>query len=488
MKRSNLLIISLLAIFTSSIVMQAKPAAKGVELGYHIGAVVSYTETEMGNWGPSGLVSLHIPISDHIKTDFGLGMAKLGDGDFTTNVVPVRERFSYYPLTYPISPYISFGVGGTFYTVKEMPKTSKLPANEKDFIPFATAGIGITFESKEAWSFDLSGNFIRTFSNDLNAIGDKYDDSYIEILAGFRVVIDLRTEERVIAPIDNDLDDDGIMNSVEDNIGTDKNNPDTDADGLSDGKEVEKYKTDPLNADTDTDGLNDGAEVKDYKTDPLNADTDTDGLNDGAEVDKYKTNPLKADTDKDGLKDGEEVLTYKTDPLKADSDGEGLTDAEEVKDYKTNPLAADTDGGTIDDYTEVDRGTDPLNSEDDIIEEVFEVARDTQIALEGIVFNTESAEILPASVTILEKTLRTLQAFTKVNIEIQGYTDNMGEYDFNMDLSQKRADSVRSWLIDRGIDAGRITAKGFGPENPAASNDTREGRQKNRRIEFIRAD
>ena len=91
--------------------------------------------------------------------------------------------------------------------------------------------------------------------------------------------------------------------------------PDTDADGLRDGDEVDKYRTDPLNPDTDGDGLTDGAEVLKHRTDPCNPDTDADGLRDGDEVDEYRTNPLNPDTDGDGLTDGAEVLKHKTDPL-----------------------------------------------------------------------------------------------------------------------------------------------------------------------------
>ena len=65
-----------------------------------------------------------------------------------------------------------------------------------------------------------------------------------------------------------------------------------------------------------------------------------------------------------------------------------------------------------------------------------------------------------------------------------GYTDNTGGYDLNMRLSQERADAVRNYLIGRGIPAARLTAKGNGWSNPVASNDTKEGRAQNRRVEM----
>jgi outer membrane protein OmpA-like peptidoglycan-associated protein len=239
--------------------------------------------------------------------------------------------------------------------------------------------------------------------------------------------------------------------------------------------------TDPLKADTDGDGLNDGAETRTHKTDPKKADTDGDGLNDGPEVMTHKTNPLKADTDGDGLNDGSEVSVHRTDPLKADSDDDTLSDGDEVNRYKTNPLAADTDGGTVSDGREVARASDPLNAEDDVPVKVGQV-----IILEGVTFKTGSAEISPSSEAVLEKALKTLVDNPEIEVEIAGHTDNTGSRATNMRLSQSRAESVKNWLANRGVDPKRITTSAHGPDKPIAPNNTKEGRDRNRRIEFIR--
>ena len=115
-----------------------------------------------------------------------------------------------------------------------------------------------------------------------------------------------------------DSDSDGLPDYYEDILGTDKNNPDTDGDGLTDGYEVFYLGTDPLKADSDDNGVNDGDEDPDNDglsnlkecelgTDPNNSDTDGDGLTDGAEVNIHKTDPLKYDTDEDGISDGDEI-------------------------------------------------------------------------------------------------------------------------------------------------------------------------------------
>ncbi|NWF90231.1 MAG: OmpA family protein, partial [Ignavibacteriaceae bacterium] len=295
----------------------------------------------------------------------------------------------------------------------------------------------------------------------------------------------------------------GLMKKEEKLLGTDPKNPDTDGDGLKDGEEVNKYKTDPLKADTDGDGLSDGDEVMKYKTDPLKADTDgdslsdkdelmqyktdplkgdTDGdtLKDGEELTKTKTDPLKADTDGDGLKDGEELAKTKTDPLKVDTDGDGLKDNEEVNNFKTNPLLKDTDGGTIEDGVEVKRGTDPLKADDDVVKV------GVPMILEGVTFATGKAEITPESAIILEQSLKTMNIYTDIEVEISGHTDNVGKKSSNVKLSQKRADAVKDWLVSKGVDAKRITTKGYGPDQPIAPNDTPENKRKNRRIEFKR--
>jgi len=76
--------------------------------------------------------------------------------------------------------------------------------------------------------------------------------------------------------------------------------------------------------------------------------------------------------------------------------------------------------------------------------------------------------------------------YPDVEVEIAGHTDNTGSRKTNMRLSEQRAESVKNWLTGRGIDPKRITTSAHGPDKPIVPNNTKEGRDKNRRIEFIR--
>jgi autotransporter-associated beta strand protein len=117
----------------------------------------------------------------------------------------------------------------------------------------------------------------------------------------------------------DDAEPDGLTNLLEYQAGTNPNNPDSDADGLTDGVEVNTHLTNPLLADTDGDTLTDGAEVNTHLTNPLLADTDTDGLSDGAEINIHTTNPLLADSDNDGAGDWYEITATFTNPKNSTS-------------------------------------------------------------------------------------------------------------------------------------------------------------------------
>ncbi len=105
--------------------------------------------------------------------------------------------------------------------------------------------------------------------------------------------------------------------------------------------------------------------------------------------------------------------------------------------------------------------------------------------LKQVEFAFDKSEILPVSYPILDEVVRLLQVSTEIKlVSIEGHTDNQGKVDYNQKLSEDRANSVMGYLVQKGIEAGRLTATGFGMTKPLVSNDTEAGQQRNRRVEF----
>ena len=189
-----------------------------------------------------------------------------------------------------------------------------------------------------------------------------------------------------------DSDNDGLTDDSEIyTFSTEWNNNDTDLDGLLDGEEIFQYLTNPFRNDTDGDLMPDGWEV-DYglnplvndalvdsdqdgvsnldefnnDIDPTNEDSDEDGVFDGWEL-EYGYNPLVNDSSDDSDSDGASLLdefTYDCDPTMNDTDMDGLLDGEEIHTFHTDPTYPDTDGDGFSDGEEVEKGSDPLDSED----------------------------------------------------------------------------------------------------------------------------
>jgi len=204
-------------------------------------------------------------------------------------------------------------------------------------------------------------------------------------------------------------------------------------------------------------------------------DTDGDGLTDEEEA-RLGTDPRNPDTDGDGLTDGEEVNIYKTDPLNPDTDYDRLSDGKEVKTYKTNPLVRDTDKGGVDDGHEVlDDGTDPLNPADDLVlkELVIGFAYDVSVITD------------PNYCAQLDVIAKVLQGNPTATTVIEGHADQRSKSDakYNQNLSVLRAKETMKYLVDKGVEASRLKAVGYGFTRPKIKPDLVKGNPENRRVE-----
>lgn len=234
------------------------------------------------------------------------------------------------------------------------------------------------------------------------------------------------------APVVLDKDGDGIPDETDTcpdakGIAALKGCPDTDNDGIADKddkcpteKGLSKYNGCPI-PDTDKDGIND----------------DEDNCKDEAGLARYQGCPVP-DTDKDGINDEEDKC----------KDVAGM-----ASNMGCPEIAAA------------------------VIERINKAAA-------SIFFATGSSKLLAKSNTALDNVITILKANPDYKVDINGYSDNQGNADKNRTLSETRAAAVQDYFVKNGIDSNRLSAAGFGDENPVADNKTAAGRAKNRRVEM----
>jgi len=217
----------------------------------------------------------------------------------------------------------------------------------------------------------------------------------------------------------------------------------------------------------------------------VDKDTDGDGIPDS--IDKCPNEP----EDKDGFQDEDGC----PDP---DNDGDGILD----KDDKCPNEAEDKDGfqdedgcpdpdndgdGIPDDKDKCPNEPETVNGyqdDDGCPDEIPAAVKKFTGVIQGINFKTDSAVITKDSHSVLDKTVQVLVDYPDVRLEIGGHTDNVGKAEHNMELSQKRAESVKEYLVGKGISENRLTAVGYGMDKPLTANKTKADKAKNRRTEF----
>ena len=309
-------------------------------------------------------------------------------------------------------------------------------------IPF---GLGFSYFFNELISLDAEAlvHYSSIDYVDGYIEGDK-DDHWLSLAAGLSIHLG-KAKDTDKDGIPDSKDKDPIHAEDYDNFRDEDGVPDldNDMDGIQDLVDGA-----PLDAED-----HDGFEDQDGIPDP---DNDNDGILDG--VDKA---PNEAE-DKDGFEDEDGAPDL-------DNDKDGILDTEDKCPNKAETINGfEDEDGCPDTKPEV------------------EVEKGQAIILEGVNFATGSANLTNNSKIILDKVVRTMASNSELEVEIRGYTDNTGSLNGNMKISKLRAESVKEYLVINGISATRISTMGYGPNNPIAPNDSREGRAKNRRIEFFR--
>ena len=111
---------------------------------------------------------------------------------------------------------------------------------------------------------------------------------------------------------------------------------------------------------------------------------------------------------------------------------------------------------------------------------------DSKIVTHGINFDVNKATIRPESMGTMNMIVQVMRDNPDIKFEVGGHTDSDGADDYNLKLSQQRADAVKDQLIKLGIDAARLTSKGYGETKPISDNNSLEGKANNRRVEFVK--
>ncbi|MFO0587424.1 MAG: OmpA family protein [Polyangiaceae bacterium] len=215
--------------------------------------------------------------------------------------------------------------------------------------------------------------------------------------------------------------------------------------------------------------------------------------------------PPPPDTDGDTVIDAEDACprvvgdpspSAKRRGCPPDRDGDGIVDADDrcpdrpgvAADGDKNGCPPDSDGDGIvdpDDACPAEAGPKSEDPKENGCPKSVRVVGSQIVILQQVNFETAKSRILPDSFPLLQQVADVLAQHPEIaRLAVDGHTDNRGSEASNLDLSRARAVSVMRWLTEKGVDARRLEARGFGPRRPIAPNTTNEGRAKNRRVEF----
>jgi outer membrane protein OmpA-like peptidoglycan-associated protein len=244
-------------------------------------------------------------------------------------------------------------------------------------------------------------------------------------------------------------------------------------------KGVDKCPTKPEDVDgfQDDDGCpdfdNDGDGIPDAKDQCPNEPEDFDGFQDNDGCPDY-------DNDHDGIPDSVDKCPNEPEDLDGFEDADGCPDLDNDKDGvpdlkdKCPNVAGPAWNNGCPDTTPPPK---PPKKEPDF---------PRQQVLRGVTFQGATAELTFESFQWLDAIVKTLKEFPDIEIEVRSYADGLGKYAAVMQLTQTRAEAVRQYIINQGIDSQRVRAVGYGAANPIADNRTAAGRALNRRIEIVR--
>ena len=401
------------------------------------------------HWNTQETILSTLSLSRYAGNGFSIGLRasinkfnKLSDnyGEYPQNRLPnaksmisadlmVIKDFSEWSF-YKFEPFVELGAGQSFV------------GKEKDY--FINAGVGVHYPISEKVAIKFNTTYRKNFKNEglvhysPNLLPHFQHNLGISINFGGK-----------------DSDKDGIYDQHDDcpqvpGLPLFNGCPDSDGDGIEDSKD----------ACPDTPGLlefngcadSDGAGV----ADPMDKCPAVAGLS------KFDGCP---DSDGDGIEDAKDACPNEAGPRRfngcPDSDGDGVADPQDKCPNDAGP--ADNDGCP---------------------EPTEEIMAELNAVGAGVPFELNKSDITPNVASILDLISPIIKKYANSNFLIEGHTDTSGPKAFNQVLSERRAESVKSYLVSSGIAETRLSTVGYGEERPAQSNNTRKGRIANRRVEF----
>lgn len=408
----------------------------------------------MSDWAPNFGVGVYYSIAN---INVGFSVPFIVADQFKTNNIEFYQQSRHYYVTagyvYELSPTVKLEPNVLMKMVNGSPMSMDVNVLARVYDRFA---VGLGYRSSE--SVDLLLQYAT--QNGLK-VGYSFDymasktvsavsyDSH-ELLVSYTIP---RKKDKQ----PKDSDEDGVADEIDhcpDTPGTDQFGcpvQDTDLDGIPDTE----------------DGCPDLAGSAEMGGCP---DSDGDGISDQedqcpdiAGVESLHGCPVP-DSDGDGIPDSEDECPNLAGSSATggcpDTDGDGVKDSEDEC-----PKTAGTNGSGCPEVSEATKA---------ILDE----------ALKGVQFEPSKDQLKSSSFAVLDNLVTELKDNPTFSLQISGYSDSSGDDQRNLDLSKRRANTVKKYLIQKGIDETRLTADGYGEADPVASNDTPEGRAKNRRVEF----
>ena len=401
------------------------------------------------HWNTQETILSTLSLSRYAGNGFSIGLRasinkfnKLSDnyGEYPQNRLPnaksmisadlmVIKDFSEWSF-YKFEPFVELGAGQSFV------------GKEKDY--FINAGVGVHYPISDKVAIKFNTTYRKNFKNEglvhysPNLLPHFQHNLGISINFGGK-----------------DSDKDGIYDQHDDcpqvpGLPLFNGCPDSDGDGIEDSKDACPDTPGLLEfngcADSDGDGV----------ADPMDKCPAVAGLS------KFDGCP---DSDGDGIEDAKDACPNEAGPRRfngcPDSDGDGVADPQDKCPNDAGP--ADNDGCP---------------------EPTEEIMAELNAVGAGVPFELNKSDITPNVASILDLISPIIKKYANSNFLIEGHTDTSGPKAFNQVLSERRAESVKSYLVSSGIAETRLSTVGYGEERPAQSNKTRKGRIANRRVEF----